>query len=67
MLYNIVRHYFRGEVRKRIIARGYTLAEAQAHCRDPETSSATCTSAAGRRLAERCGRWFDGYEAQRRV
>jgi hypothetical protein len=37
--YKIVRSYFRGG--KRTIARGLTLQEAQAHCRDPETSSKT--------------------------
>jgi hypothetical protein len=58
--YNIVRHYFNAG--KRIIARGLTLEEAQAHCSNPETSSSTCTKAAGRARTRRHGRWFDGYE-----
>lgn len=42
-----------------------TLEEAQEHCRDPETSSRTCTSAAGRRYTEKHGAWFDGYTDDR--
>lgn len=59
-MYNVVRMYFRGG--HRIIKRGVALAEAQAHCKDPETSSSTCTSAAGRRRTKERGPWFDGYE-----
>jgi hypothetical protein len=57
--YCIVRHYFRGS--KRIIERGLTLAEAQAHCKNPETSSRTATSAAARKRTKNMGPWFDGY------
>jgi|DEB19_MinimDraft_3_1074340.scaffolds.fasta_scaffold30062_3 hypothetical protein len=46
--YKIIRGYFRGG--KRTIATGLTLDEAQAHCRDPETSSRTATSAAAPEL-----------------
>ena len=59
--YRIVRFYRRGG--SRIIKRGLTLEEAQAHCRDPETSSATCTSAVGKRRTRQVGEWFDGYES----
>lgn len=45
--YKIVRGYFRGG--RRTIKRGLTLEEAQAHCRNPETSSRTATSAAAKR------------------
>lgn len=63
-MYKIVRHYFNGG--KRTVKTGLTLAEAQAHCRDPESSSSTCTMAAlKRRTAER-GPWFDGYAECRR-
>jgi hypothetical protein len=55
--YKIVRMY-----QSRAIKTGLTLAEAQEHCRDPETSSRTCTKADGRRRTERLGAWFDGYE-----
>ena len=58
--YNIVRMYFKGG--KRIIKRNLTLEEAQAHCRNPETSSRTCTSAAAKRRTRTKGAWFDGYE-----
>jgi hypothetical protein len=47
---------------KRTIARNLTLAEAQAWCHDPETSSSTCTSAAGRARTRKHGEWFDGYD-----
>jgi hypothetical protein len=60
--YNVVRMYFRGG--KRIIRKRVTLAEAKAHCADPETSSSTCQGAAGRRRTREMGPWFDGYEAR---
>lgn len=57
--YRIVRHYFNGG--KRTIRTGLSLIQAQAHCNDPETSSSTCTTAAGRARTHRMGPWFDGY------
>lgn len=63
-LYKVVRR-FRDAHRKRVIATGLTLAEAQAHCHDPETSSSTATSKAARALTRRAGPWFDGYDAQK--
>lgn len=64
--YRIVRFYFDsdGGARRRVIARGLTPEEAQEHCTDPETSSATCTTKVGRRRTKRVGRWFDGYECE---
>lgn len=64
--YNIVRFYRDAAIRRRIITRGVTLEEAQRHCGDPETSSSTCTKAAGRARTRRMGAWFDGYEECRR-
>lgn len=66
MLYKIVRHYFNGGSQgggsyKRTIETGLSLKEVQAHCNDPETSSSTCTTAAGRRRTKERGDWFDGY------
>lgn len=58
-MYAIVRHYFKGG--KRVIAKGLTLEEAQAHCQDPETSSSTATSAAAKARTRRMGPWFDGF------
>jgi hypothetical protein len=62
--YKVVRMYQNRWPNKRTIRRGLTLAEAQAHCSDPETSSSTTTSAAGKARTSRLGPWFDGYERQ---
>jgi hypothetical protein len=61
MSYSIVRHYMNRPGPGRVIARGLTLAEAQAHCRDPETSSRTATSLSAIETTHRFGPWFDGY------
>lgn len=65
--YKIVRAFFNGG--KRTIKSGLTLEEAQAWCRDPETSSRTAKSAEKRRLTEARGPWFDGYteETEKRI
>ena len=60
----IVRFYFRGG--RRVIKTGLSLEEARAHCANPETSSRTCTSAAGKRRTAQLGPWFDGFETERR-
>ena len=60
--YQVVRMYQRASIRKRVITTRLSLAQAQAHCNDPETSSSTCTSAAGKRRTRTIGPWFDGYE-----
>ncbi len=65
MSYRIVRFYRDRDHASRIIDRGLTLAEAQKHCQDPETSSSTCTTSAGRARTRRLGAWFDGYEEAR--
>jgi hypothetical protein len=65
-MYRIVRRYFHSDrCRPRVIRRGLTLEEAQAHCRDIETSSSTATSSKARARTRRCGPWFDGYEEDR--
>ena len=56
--YKIVRFYFGGS--KRVVKRGLTLQEAQAHCNDSETSSSTCSVAKKRRVGS--AKWFDGYD-----
>jgi hypothetical protein len=62
--YKIVRNYFREAGKRRTIKRGLTLAAAQAHCQDPETSSRTARSAAATRRTQRLGPWFDSYDAE---
>jgi hypothetical protein len=60
--YKIVRHYQFGD--SRLIKTGLTLEEAQAHCKDPETSSATCKEERNTRISTVKGPWFDGYEKE---
>lgn len=60
--YKIVRMYMNGSTRKRTLDTGLTLEEAQEHCKDPETSSRTCTTSAGKARTRKLGPWFDGYE-----
>jgi len=61
--YKIVRS-FRDGHDDVIIEEGLTLAEAKAHCRDPETHSKGCTSAEGIALTESKGPWFDGFSEE---
>jgi len=61
--YRVVRRYMRG-YRPQTIASGLTLAEAQAHCHDPETSSSTATSSRACARTRQRGPWFDGYEEE---
>lgn len=49
---------------KRTVKSGLTLEEAQAHCKDPETSSSTCKSSKARARTAQRGAWFDGYEKE---
>lgn len=63
MTYKIVRNYFNNK-KRRVIARGLSLAEAQAHCSDKETSSSTCTTAEGIKRTKKYGAWFDGFEEE---
>lgn len=59
--YKIVRSYIR-KYGSRTIVTGLTLAEAQAYCKNPETSSKTATGSKARAITRRNGPWFDGYE-----
>lgn len=63
--YRIIRLYQNPDLRKRVVKRGLTFAEAQAHCQDPETSSSTATSSRGKSRTRELGPWFDGYEEER--
>lgn len=61
--YKVIRT-FHESGRKFTIKTGLTLALAQAHCDDPETSYSTCTSENGKRRTRRSGPWFDWYTAE---
>lgn len=63
--YSITRMYFRDDVDNYVVKRGLTLDEAQAWCRDPETSSSTATSPEAVARTEEFGPWFDGYDEER--
>lgn len=62
MSYKIVRMFFDDDVPNMVLKSGLTLEEAQKHCRDPETSSSTCTQDELLALTDERGMWFDGYE-----
>lgn len=64
MSYKVVRMYFNDHKRDRVVKRGLTLKEAQTHCRNPQTSSSTCTSPEAVARTNRCGPWFDGYSKE---
>ena len=59
--YKIVRYYHDRPGHRHTLNARCTLAEAQAHCDDPETSSRTATTAAAKAVTRRMGGWFDGY------
>lgn len=59
-MYQINRHFNNGD--RKVVDEYLTLEEAQAHCKDPETSSRTCTSADAIAITEEFGDWFDGYD-----
>lgn len=62
MLYKIVRFYAGNKVKHTVRGKtGLYLEEAKAHCKDPETSSKTCTTAAGRKRTRQFGEWFEGW------
>lgn len=63
--YRIVRRFQDENRRPRVIDRGLTLEAAQAHCRDPETSSSTATSLRAQSRTRALGPWFDGFEEDR--
>ena len=60
-MYSIYRLFMDGG--SEIIEQGLTLDEAQAHCRDPNTSSDTCDEETDALMQGR-GKWFDGYESE---
>lgn len=62
--YKIIR-FFRDSQRRPVVRTGLTLAEARAHCMDPETSSSTCTTSEGVARTRAYGPWFDGWTEER--
>jgi len=62
--YKIVRRFFNSNIRKRTLATGLTLEEAQEYCNNLETSSSTCKRADNVRRTKKYGPWFDGYEIE---
>jgi len=63
--YRIDRIYKDSDNLKERIKRGLTLDEAQAWCRDIETSSSTCTNPIGEQRTRSHGEWFDSYEEEK--
>lgn len=62
--YRVVRMYFSDEHPTRVLAKHKTLEQVQKWCNDPDTSSSTTTSVAGKAHTEKYGAWFDGYEEE---
>ena len=62
--YRIIRMHYRDDVPNRVVDKGLTLEEAQAHCRNKETSSRTATTPAAKAYTAKFGAWFDGYEEE---
>ncbi len=60
-MYSIVRFYQNANIRSRVINSGLTLAQAQEHCNDPDSSSSTTTTKVGKARTHNLGAWFDGY------
>jgi len=63
-MYKIIRFYEDPDRHCRVVRKGLTLQEAQAHCVDPETSSSTCAKEVGVSRTVRVGGWFDGYSKE---
>jgi antitoxin component of RelBE/YafQ-DinJ toxin-antitoxin module len=63
--YRIVRMFARRKAQTRGLPSDLTLAQAQAHCRDLNTSSSTAWKTSAIQRTRRYGAWFDGYEEMR--
>jgi len=59
MSYALVRFYGQGE--SRVLRRGLTLEQVEAHCHSDKASSLTAKGRHGLARTERYGWWFDGY------
>lgn len=63
--YKIIRQHYHDSVEDRVLATGLTLKEAQAHCKDKETSSKSATTPEARAYTAKYGPWFGGYADER--
>ena len=63
-MYKVQILYFNSNYNTRTIAKNLTLEEAQAICRNPETSSRTCKKYENRKRTETKGPWFYAYTEQ---
>jgi hypothetical protein len=60
--FKIVRFFQGGKAKQTVRGKtGLSLAEAQAYVLNPQASSRTCTTAAGRARTRRYGEWMEGY------
>jgi hypothetical protein len=62
--YKIIRFHANSYDLNYQVTEGLTLAEAQAHCADPETSSTTATAPEAVAYTAAHGPWFDGYREE---
>ena len=62
--YKIRRFYQRPNKTAVTIKTGLTKEERDAHCKDPETSSRTCTLPENVAHTAEHGEWFDGWEEE---
>lgn len=60
--YKIVRMYFDDNISARTVKTDLSFEEAVEHCKDPETSSKTCTKRQSIEHTELFGEWFDGFD-----
>lgn len=61
-MFKIVRMFSSGV--SRTVKRNLTEEQTKAYCKNPETSSATCTTKKAKDRTKRNGDWFDGYSKQ---
>lgn len=63
--YLVMRIFQKGSIPNQIIKTGLTKAQAQAHCRNKETSSTTCTLPENVARTKKYGHWFDGFNQEK--
>ncbi|CAB4199139.1 hypothetical protein UFOVP1336_14 [uncultured Caudovirales phage] len=64
--YKIIRMHYNQKIPNKVVDRGLTLEEAQAHCKDKETSSRTAKKPLAVAYTKSFGSWFDGYEEDKK-